>query len=407
MLEFFKKVIDLSFWFKVIVLFSYIYEFVPKGMPPIMSSRKISFCLILVYFIIKKGNFVKYFRVPYFSRILYLCIICIAYILFLGIFVQGHGVSILSWYIFFLLYGIICIPLFVCFFDGDIEKFLLALGFVTLLQSIWCILTYFIFDIRILNDVLFEVDEDENISFLTTSRLRSIGGAGSGLSVIIALSSFSYCYFIIKNERVIFNLILLAVACFAVMLVGTVGLIICSVLVVFLFFIVIKQKNGLITEICLIASLYGFFFITDNYLSDYEYDKLTYKFVNFFTRGTDEDTMVRLQEQKISPINSETLIGTGISRGIAKGGSVCFHDGGYYRNYFGIGLLMAFVFYSVVYYTMFKMAGRLNNDYTKKLLLLYLFIMIIIEYKEPYFFKYSPFMIFFMLFLASKNFKRL
>ena len=396
------KVVN-SLWFisKTIVLFCFMYDFIFFLLPtPLLSSRKISFVIILVYFVAKKYSVKPFFKNKDYRGLLLLCLFCLFYVIFLNISIHGNGINAIGTYVFFILYSFFSVFLFAGFFNWDFDKLLKALAIVTVFQATWCILTYYIWDIRLLNETLFVIDKDENVDFLSESRLRSIGGAGSSLSVCLALSSFSFLYFIARGKKIIINTLSYLYCGFAILLTGTTGLI-ASITALALFFIfsLKNKKRGFGFILLIPIALVLLFYVIGFALDADQFGRLTEKLVGFYEDGLGNRTFEILKGQRVSGISEGTIIGTGLFRGRAAGG-VCFHDGGYIRNYFALGLVMVTIFYSILYFIMWRMIQKTKQYFS--LLIIFLLIVMVIEYKEPYLFYYYPLFIFNLLFLAAK-----
>lgn len=393
-------------WFliKTIILFCFVYEFIFFLLPtPLLSSRKIAYAIIVVYFLAKGYSVKPFLKNKNYSGILLLCLFCLIYVIILNISIHGDGVSAIGTYVFFILYSVFGVFLFAGFFNWDFDKLLKALAIVTVFQATWCILTYYIWDIRLLNDTLFVIDKDENIDFLSESRLRSIGGAGSGLSVCIALSSFSFLFYIVKGEKIALNVFLFFYCSFAVLLTGTTGLIACIVALTLLSIFSVKNgKRGFWLLLVLPIAIVLLFYVLGFALDADQFRRLTEKLVGFYEYGLANGTFENLKYQVVSGISEQTIIGTGLFRGKSVG-AICFHDSGYIRNYFALGLVMAIVFYSLLYYLMWRMARKTRQYFS--LLIIFLLIVMVIEYKEPYLFYYFPFFIYSSLVIAVKNCK--
>lgn len=392
-----NKISWLLFIFKTILLFCFIYEFRLNALQnPIFSSRKIVFVIAVMYFFYKRYSLLKLINSVDYKAVIKICLLCIAYVSFLNFNRLGSGSNIISWYIYFLLYACIGPIIFAGLFNFNFEKYIQSICAVTLFQAVWCILTFYIFNIRELNDTVFFVEENENISYLATNRLRSVGAAGATLSVILSLSSFSFLYFILKGKDVLLNSLFYIVCAYATFLAGTTGLLIVFVSVTSILAVSFsKRKQGFIFIIMALFSIIFFLSETSQFLDNNSYDKLTYKTIDFLLNGEESSTFQNLGYQKVPPISFETIVGTGFSRGRTFSGLICTHDGGYYRSYFGIGLIMATLFYCVLFITMYKMLNKIAiNKSVKLIFLVYIIICAIIEYKEPFMLKYIPFFLF-------------
>ena len=338
---------------------------------------------------------------------LYLGLFCILYVTFLNYVNSGVGTNATSWYVYFTIYSIIGSFVFAGLFNWKYDDLIKAIAIVTVLQSIWCILTFYFDEIKLLNSVLFEIDENENIDFESMKRLRSIGSAGSALSVCLALSSYSYLYFILRGKQILLNTIGLCLAVFATMLAGTTGMIICITSI--LSALVLSNKSSSYSRKFVILGAMIAIVVGANisfFFDDYQFRHITEKFIDFYESGLESDTFQNLEKQEISGISIETIIGTGISRGQLSGYVRCYHDGGYYRSYFAIGLIMACIFYCVLYRSMYRLSRQVKGKRELFFLLGFILILCIIEYKEPYNFYYFPFFLFNSLVLALKNTKQ-
>lgn len=394
----------ISFIVKTIILFGFIYEFVPAFMPSsFFSSRKVCFVIALAYFILKGYSFKCFFKSKYYRRLGYLTFFCVMYSLLLLQVNSGRGEPIIVWYVFFLLYAIIGPFLFAGLFDWNIERLIMSIAVVTAFQAVWSILTYYIFDFRIINSMLFVVDENENIDFLQMSRLRSIGAAGSALSVYLALSSFSYLFFILRRKKIVLNNILLLVSLFATILAGTTGMLIFVISIpVALFMVTKNRKSGIISAFIIIVSLLTLFNFSSSFFNEDQYERLTSKFISLYENKQDDATISALtKEQEVSGISFTTIIGTGYSRGKLSSGEICDHDGGFYRSYFGIGLIMAIVFYSLLFLSMIQLTEKIPRG-LRPLFLAYIVICMGIEFKEPFVMFNVPVFLFTSYYLYGK-----
>lgn len=394
-----------EFVIKTIVLFGFIYEFVPVFVPsPILSSRKIGFVIVMLYFLLRGYSLKPFFKNRHFMSIAIITGISVLYSILLMQLNSGRGEFIVGWYVFFLLYVILGFILFVAFFNWDYDKLIQSLAVVTLFQAIWCILTYYIDEMRLLNSTLFVVPEDENIGFLAMKRLRSIGAAGAGLSVRLALSSFSYLYFLIKKRNTVFNSISLIICIFAAFLAGTTGvLIFILALPVTLYINMHGKRGGLVSSLLIALPLLYFYANANTFFDESQYEDLTYKLTSLISNKSEDATIQALTiDQVVSGISPATIFGTGLSRGRTMSGEICYHDGGYVRNYFGLGLVMSIVFYFVLYRAMYRQCKGLSRS-VRYLLLVYTLICMIIEFKEPFVFTYIPVFIFQILVYAERK----
>lgn len=393
------------FFIKSIILFGIIYEYVPYFMPgTFLSSRKIGLVVLVLYYMVKGYSLNLFLKDHLLKNLIGLTCFCIVYSYILLYINGGKGDPIFVWYVYFLLYSLIGSVLLAGFFDWDYEKLLKAIVLVTVLQAIWCILTFYNDEFRLLNSALFKVSEDENIDFLDTQRLRSIGGAGAALSVRLALSSFSMLFLLLKRKNILLYGIPLLLSFFAAFLAGTTGFLVCLVSIGVTIFLLFKgRKTGFIYATLIVLSLFFLYNKAGVLFDDSQYNRLTEKIVSLIQNKENDSTVQALTKgQEVSGLTLSTLVGTGLSRGTVPSGEVCYHDGGYIRNYFGLGLIVALVFYFTLYRMMFKVSRGLSKP-IRLLLLTYIISCIIIEYKEPFIFSYIPFFVFMILLLAERQ----
>jgi len=398
------KLLDyIGFLLKTVVLFCFIYEFVLSAFPSsLLSSRKIAFVIMAVYFALKRYSLRPLFSNKKYRNLLYLCIFCFLYVLVLCVINDGNGTTALSWYVYFPLYAIVGSFLCAGFFDWKYERVIKAIAIVTIFQAIWCMLTFYMDEFRVLNDLLFVVDENENIDFLRMTRLRSIGSAGSALSVCISLSSFSFLYFVIKGKNLLLNIFLYFFCNFATFLAGATGVIISIIgLLVTLALSYKVGKRGVLIIALIPIFLFALYHSMGAILEDDQYRRLTEKLVDFYEGGMESGTFETLENQRVSGVSLATIMGTGYSRG-QVGSDYCFHDSGYIRNYFALGFIMAVVFYFFLYKTMWGLIKEIRGSSYFGLLAIMVLIIMVIEYKEPYIFYYFPVFIFNSLFFAAK-----
>lgn len=393
------------FIIKTFVLFGFIYEYVPYFAPtPLLSSRKVGLVVVLLYFLFRGYSVTPFFRNKQFMSIAIITGISILYSFILMQLNSGSGEPIIVWYVYFIAYAILGTMLFVGFFNWDYDKLIKSIAVVTLCQAIWCILTYYVDGIRLLNSTLFVVSEEENIDFLTMSRLRSIGAAGAGLSVRLALSSFSFLYLLIKKKYVVFCSASLVICFFATFLSGTTGvLIFLLALPVSLYLMMYGRRGGLTSSLLIVVPLFYFYVNSSSFFDDSQYEDLTYKLTSLLMdKGEDRTIQALTTDQVVSGISLTTIIGTGLSRGKTMSGEMCYHDGGYVRNYFGLGLVMSIVFYCVLYRAMYRQSKWLTRS-IRYLLFIYILVCMIIEFKEPFMFSYIPLFVFQILVLAERQ----
>lgn len=84
----------------------------------------------------------------------------------------------------------------------------------------------------------------------------------------------------------------------------------------------------------------------------------------------------------IPPVSKETLIGTGVISGTSGNGVYVNVDGGFLKNYVGLGLIVALFFYAVLCIMIIKRAKNSNSEIGKRIILMSLLFLLIGEFKE-------------------------
>src|SRR5262249_46557179 len=108
-----------------------------------------------------------------------------------------------------------------------------------------------------------------------------------------------------------------------------------------------------------------------------------------FQRGAADPVLNDLVGQPVPPVTLETLLGTGLV--VDRYGNASGNDSGYIQTYYALGLVMAAVFYLAVAALMLKYAIRARYAFPLMALVASMFI---VEYKEPFVFKYTyPFFV--------------
>ena len=118
-----------------------------------------------------------------------------------------------------------------------------------------------------------------------------------------------------------------------------------------------------------------------------------------------DNSLLTLKSMEIPKITSKTIIGTGLITN-EYGYNAAGHDSGYIQIYYSLGLPMSVVFYFNILYQFIK-SLILNKKYLdsnlKKYVIGFIFIMFIIEYKEPFITKQVlPFYIFMLINIKEK-----
>ena len=264
------------------------------------------------------------------------------------------------------------------------------LNTILLAISIQGILLIYVFFNPILKNIL-EIYIIYGANFNTDNLYRSFGltsSTGAALSVIQSLGVGVGLYAISKNffkKRMLF---LIFICFLSTIFVGRTGLLL-SILFSVLF---VLQKLSVLKVFTYITIIYIVFSIG---LGSFFRDKLetiedfsaTY-FIGWLNEGVnigDNKTVKTLiYTQKIPELTLETFfIGTGT---ISKDGkNTSGHDSGYVQTYYSLGILMSIIFYVSFFIFIFK---KFKNE-NKKFLFIIVILIMLLEFKEPFLFKYS------------------
>lgn len=107
--------------------------------------------------------------------------------------------------------------------------------------------------------------------------------------------------------------------------------------------------------------------------------------VSVLTSTTTDDSVVDLVTRPIPPLSTETIVGTG--RVVAADGTnVSGHDSGYIQTYFAAGAVATVIFYAAWIALTLTHALRARHA---GLMCTLLVLMLVIEFKEPFIFKYA------------------
>ena len=396
------------------LLFLYIYEFLIINTPAIFSSRKIVF-IILIFITFIRGSKKGLYKLKVefkneFIKIIGLCIYILGYLLILRIvYPKVNGSNyIISRILYFIAYTIIGSQMIVKYIR-DIRIFLKSIIFASIIQSTIVFLQFSFYGFReFLNNTF--VNEG-NISYLREDRANGLGAEGATLSLLLFCGLFACGYFIIIKKRVTFKLMIIYLyILLSTMLVGRTGLLI-GVINFIVILILISDKSIIKTIfsiikmiIIFIIILFVFIKLTDNIIERDRIDKMFKWATSIFTKGINDKSFIALTSMAIPSLTLETLLGTGIYRGVSALGTISQHDSGYVQSYFAIGLINSIVFYIMYYSFLFNIINKIKNRTSYKYFIWFLIIIIIVEYKEPFIFRYiMSFMIIVCCILINKH----
>ena len=393
--------------FQVLMVFFFIYEVQPIGVPDLLTSRKLVFYISAFLFLYKrdfKFSLIKDNKFVNKTLKLLLClsigmlmwvIVLIVWNNFLG---KLSGESILSRTLLFIPFSGI-IYLFIYDLFDNVEQFLHSVYIATLLQSSVVITHYFSQSMKVFlynNFVL-----DANFTYLSPYRAAGLGAGESLLSMNLFVGLVACAYGIMKKRHIAIYVIGYAIILFSALLSGSTGFLAGIILfvsvTVFLFFEERNFKGLSIICLAIIALVIMTILMPDFFATINEFE-IFRKISDFWTVGMANSSIVTsLQAQQIAPITSETIIGTSLYRGYSATGLFSRSDTGYLQAYFGYGLVGAVIFYICLYRDMIRNILSINNKKMQILLCMFLVVIIAGEAKEPYIHHYGILFVFYMI----------
>jgi hypothetical protein len=268
------------------------------------------------------------------------------------------------------------------------------------LQALIIITAFFVMELRSFLGELINVSANYDYNYI----YRSIGltsASGAALSVIQA-TGFITGLIIISNEKKFnsTNIMVIiggSVSGISSIFVGRTGILICLLA---LFPYVLnqtfkKKSNLIILSLLICVTLYSLTLSVQN-LENTDTNFSSQWFLSWVTDAFSVRTqsIQHLLQMDIPQLSAETLIGTGFivtENGLNASG----HDSGYIQTYYSMGLFMAIAFYSLIIYVLSSKLKGLDNHFKWFLFL----IVLLIEFKEPFIFKYS--IMFFIVYIGQ------
>ena len=415
-----KDNVSTSLWktlWQTLLVFFFIYEVQPIGVPDILTSRKIVFFLCVGLFLAKRNLKIRLPSNTTLSgktviNLFLLSIVMLGWVFFLSIVnaigSSVNGESILSRTLLFVFFvPLICYFMYDCFDNS--EQFLKAVFFATLLQAAIATAQYFIDGVKYFLYNHFVLDT--NFSYLSPFRAAGLGAGESLLSINLFIGMVAGAYLMIKKKRLLLYMIGYVFILFATMLSGSTGFALGALLLVlvalYLGFGKLSVKGVRIVVIGLLGCV-ALLDIYPEFFSSIETFGIYRKLKELLVGGTDNSSFVTsLLAQEVAPISAETIIGTSIYRGYSANGVLCRSDSGYIQAYFGYGFIMAIVFYVCLYKEMLKNIIVIKNRDTKFIMLFFFAAIVVVEAKEPFIHHFGlPFAFFMIAFLEQKQEQR-
>lgn len=386
------------FLVKLILVFALLYDINFTFLPSITTARMAFIALALV-------TIKPQFRFPK-NLIYFLGVVLFVFVIALFQFSYSHDSSQCSRLLWFMIYGLITPVLFKEHVTNR-NEFLLLIGLAVSLQALLSILAFINPAIKGLfyNLIIYTSNfgEDQTIR---AAGFASIGGAG--LSVIQSVGTIALLLLLRLNNWSLFKTILLWAGVVLVLcstfIIGRTGLFI-SLFAIAAYIISNKLSIKTVFITCLIIlmlSVINYQSILENLTSNVEgfnVELFTNWVGNAFTIK-DNHTTADLNSMPVPPISLNTILGTGRVVAETGIGNASGNDSGYIQTYYSLGLVMAVLFYSS--YLIFL--SSLIRKQKRPALYILVFILFLIEIKEPFIFQYMfPFFTLGLILLINKT----
>ena len=229
-------------------------------------------------------------------------------------------------------------------------------------------------------------------NFTAENLYRSFGvtsSSGAALSLTQALGAGIGFYLISQYKHFNWKALILTFLCFSsTIFVGRTGLLLSLIFLLIYIIASFNFKNSLRNVfILIIVSFIGVGNILKTNLESIQGFSTEY-FLNWISQGLefrDNKTIDALtNQQRIPDLTLQTfIIGTGTIS--LDGENTSGHDSGFVQTYYSLGLLATVLFY----FSLFLFMKNNFKSFNKKLLYLIIFLVLVLEGKEPFLFKYT------------------
>lgn len=392
-----------------ILMFFVVFSIHFKGMPWHVSPRIIGMLFIIFIFNRRSIFNIAKFRI---SKTDFIWIISSVFILVYSWFTivindAGNSIYTISDSAFNFLIFVCILPLFAVNMFEDASHFCRCILYACVIQSIIVLMSFVFLPVRELLETIQIMDFSRY-----DWRIIGLGIAGAGGSVYLLCGLIAAGYLIIKGEREVSVFLAICIIFIAIAAVGRTGF---YAALLILFYLVLfnskRIKSKVLTNLKLLTIaglviIFGYFFVfylfdIDMQLFDYTYFRLG----ELFRDGLNSRTLNSINNINIAVpgLSAETLIGTGITRGITSSGVIFMHDSGYVQRYAALGILVCILSYVSLYVYVIKLLKRVPK--MDKLYILYcLLILFVLEYKEPFIYMLAyPFTLIMISKLANRK----
>lgn len=398
-------------------MFFFLYDVSLQGISTKFSSRKITFVIFFLLFLYKCFYCNK--KIVVSKKIIEVYMLEIAVCIFSGIHVfiraSVHGLSQSEfveypYVVYFILFGLL-VPIFMTAAFENLEDFLKALIGATIGQSVFVILEFWIWPMKIWLDE--HIYTTSNILYTNVKRATGLGASGAQLSVWLFFGVFACSYFLItkkKRGKYWAVIVLIFVAQF---LSGRTGLYfgIVDVLIVGLY---LNRNKRIFRHTFVKMGILGIIFLMVIFI---EYDIRNISIIDessvlteTISRNINIDRIIGengffsiLFKDKVPSLTGNTLLGYGVVRGKLTKELVFQHDSGFIKRYIADGLAMAIVEYLVFFILLFYLWRLIRSKKIRRYMFGLIIMIFLVEIKEPFMYYYGGVAIILCsLMLASK-----
>lgn len=389
---------------KISLLYFFVFEIQLKCLPTLFSSRKLVLFTVILYIVFYKRKqligIISSFVTKYIKIILMALIFLCFYTSILVIINQSNGRYILNLLVFTSLYVCIAPIFFSCIFKNK-NEFIKCYILVCLFETVTIVLQQTSQIYREIADAIFL--NESNYSYLYIGRAQGLGASGASITLILFLGMLSCSYMIFYRKHKLFYYISFMWLMFSSLMCGMTGTIFGILLLIYTIFNDLHINNiKRILSICLIFLIAAIIFLLIcNFILPELYIRIIEKWKNVFSFNSESSISI-LFGMDIPRLSIRTFFGTGITRGTV-GDISCYHDSGYIRSYFSMGIIGSLLFYGSFYYSMIKDIISCHDKKVKIILTILFLVIIISEAKEPFIMQYFMPFYFFTLYLLSKK----
>ncbi|WP_026664642.1 hypothetical protein [Butyrivibrio sp. FC2001] len=390
--------------FLTLCLFFYFYEVRLKGVPAVLSSRKIEMVILILLFVINNRNGkVAFFKnlnrstiliyKKYFISILVIWIYSIILAIINGRFAEGYvDAKNLG---FYMAYSIVA-PFFIWSIFDDAEHFCEVLSLVGVIQATFVYIISQSSGLRQFLDSTLELDTLATYS-MQSVKVFGVGARGAAGSVIMFLSVYSLGYLILRGKQEVSNFIFMMYILIASSMVGRTGFYFGIILFLILIIHKVRLRISTKTMLKLMTTTSVLLIIAVTISPRIVENKAIQERIGITSSHLGADAVFSKTEPSFvsdflsmshPELSLEWIVGSGHGRGISSSGADIQNDMGYIQRMYALGIIMAAFLYYTLYSTFSRLAKKMENQNIKKYYQLLLLFMFILELKEQFIYYY-------------------